>query len=87
MEFLKICDCGCLGGLGQIYQLLPGLLGLLGVDGEEFEGAGHDAAHRELRVSREHLLDCAGPALVLGRGVVVDCLSHGSDYVMSCHVT
>ena len=72
MKFFKICYFGSLGRFGQIYQLFPRLLGLLGVDSKEVEGAGHDAAHGELRVSGEHLPDCAGPALVLGVGVVID---------------
>ena len=72
VELFKICDFRSLGRFGQIYQLLPRLLRLLGVDSEQVHGAGHDAAHGELGVSREHLSDCAGPALVLGVGVVID---------------
>ena len=75
MKLFKVCDFGSLGRFGQIYQLLSWLLRILGVDSEEVEGAGHDAAHGELGVSGEHLPDGAGPALVLGVGVVVDGLT------------
>ena len=51
VKLFKICNFGGLRRFGQIYQLLPWLLGLLGVDGEEVEGAGHDAAHGKLGVS------------------------------------